>query len=111
MEGGLSRAGVACYLKSITTSPVYAAQSTIELQELLREPDVSLIAHDKIDFVLAEEGIPIAPQPHLLDQVDVAMIAATNANLFTVARSLLALRLRYRPDDALVNVLKSLETE
>ncbi len=110
-KAGFSRAGVACYLKSITTSPVYAAQSTIELQELLREPDVSLIAHDKIDSVLAEEGIPIAPQPHLLDQVDVAMIAATNANLFTVARSLLALRLRYRPDDALVNVLKSLETE
>lgn len=108
-KAGFPRAGVACYLKSMTTSPVYAAQSTIELQELLREPGTHLIAHDEIDAVLEAEGVPLAPRPDLLDQVDIAMIAATNANLFTVARSLLSLRLHYRPDDALVNVLKSLE--
>ena len=37
------------------------------------------------------------------------MRAATDANVFSVARSLLSLRLHYRPDDALVNVLRSLE--
>ena len=34
--------------------------------------------------------------------------AAVDVGMFPVARNLLALRLRYRPDDALVNVLRSL---
>ena len=91
------------------TSPVFGAQSTVELQELLRERGARLVPRDEVDAVLGAAGIPVAPQEGLLDHVDAAIRASVDAGMFAVARSLLALRLHYRPDDALVNVLRSLE--
>ena len=108
-KAGRLDTGVACYLKSIMTSPVYGAQSTVELQELLHEPGARMVPRDEVDEVLDAAGIPVAPREELLDQLDEGMRAATDANVFSVARSLLSLRLHYRPDDALVNVLRSLE--
>ena len=108
-KAGRLDAGVACYLKSIMTSPVFGAQSTVELQELLRERGARLLPRDEVDAVLGAAGIPVAPQEGLLDHVDAAIRASVDAGVFAVARSLLALRLHYRPDDALVNVLRSLE--
>ena len=44
----------------------------------------------------------------MLDALDDAMRTAIDDNIFQVGQPLLALRLFYRPDDALVNVHKSL---
>ena len=42
-----------------------------------------------------------------VDVIDAALSAACDAGLANVARSLLATRLRHRPDDALMGVLRS----
>jgi len=52
--------------------------------------------------------VPVAPTAEVLEALDSGASAAVDAGMFPVARNLLALRLRYRPDDALVNVLRSL---
>ena len=79
------------------------------MQELLHEPGARMVPRDEVDEVLDAAGIPVAPREELLDQMEEALRAAVDANVFSVARSLLSLRLHYRPDDALVNVLRSLE--
>ena len=71
-KAGRLDTGVACYLKSIMTSPVYGAQSTVELQELLHEPGARMVPRDEVDEVLDAAGIPVAPREELLDQLDEA---------------------------------------
>ncbi len=104
------KAGIACYLKSIFTSTAYITQATMELHELVREEGVPIIQRDEVDGVLTAEGIPLAPSSALLDDMERALHAAVDEGLFPVARALLALISIHRPDDALNNVLHSLET-
>lgn len=106
---GHPEAGVACYVKSLSVSPVVALQATAELQELVEESGAVIPVRDAVDEALERAGLPVAPAACVLDVLGEAAAAATDASLFPVARNLLALRLRYRPDDALVNVLRSLE--
>lgn len=106
---GKPLAGAACYLKSVMTSPVVALQATAELRELAEEHGIDPIERDDVDRVLDEAGIVLAPSEELLDVLDGGSAVAVDAGLFPVARNLLSLRLHYRPDDALANVLRSLE--
>lgn len=108
-KAGDPQAGALCYIKSLATSPVVALQATAELHELVEETGAPLPDKESIDENLAAAGVPVAPTAASLDMLDEGAAAAADAGLFPVARNLLALRLRYRPDDALVNVLKSLE--
>ena len=62
-----------------------------------------------MDDELRSAGIVLAPTEEMFETLDAGAAAAVDAGLFPVARNLLSLRLHYRPDDALVNVLKSLE--
>lgn len=101
--------GAVCYVKSLEVSPVMAMQSSVELHELLEEASLAMPDKAIIDSELVRLGIPLAPSPEVLEILDQACVAAVEANLFAVARNTLALRLRYFPDDALVNVLRSLE--
>lgn len=107
---GRAQDGAACYLKSLATSSMVAVQATAELQELVGETGVVLPARDQVDLELTRAGIPVAPTSDVLDALDEAAVAATDEGMFRVARSLMAARSRYRPDDALVNVLRSLES-
>ena len=107
-KAGDSASGVACYLKSMIVSPIYLAQCTIEMHQLMAETGQGPIAREQVDAVLAGAGIPVSPSDVMLDALDDAMHCAIDANMFGVGSSLLALRLRYRPDDALMNVLQSL---
>lgn len=107
---GRARDGAACYLKSLATSSMVAVQATAELQELVGETGIDLPARDQVDLELTRAGIPVAPTSDVLDALDEAAVAATDEGMFRVARSLMAARSRYRPDDALVNVLRSLES-
>lgn len=101
--------GAVCYVKSLAVSPVMAMQSSVELHELLEEASLAMPDQAAIDEEIVRLGLPLAPAPEVLQVLDRACVAAVEANLFAVARNTLALRLRYFPDDALVNVLRSLE--
>ena len=54
-----------------------------------------------------EEIRALVQDDETLDVIDAALSAACDAGLANVARSLLATRLRHRPDDALMGVLRS----
>lgn len=108
-KAGDADAATACYMKSLKVSPVVALQATAELQELVGETKTSLPAREEVDAALVEQHIPVAPTDDTLDALERGAVAATDAGAFAVARNLLALRLRYRTDDALVSVLQSLE--
>ena len=90
------------------TSSSMALQATAELQELVEETGVALPGKEAVDEALVEHAVPVAPTAEVLEALGSGAAAAVDAGLFPVARNLLALRLRYRPDDALVNVLRSL---
>ena len=107
-KAGKAALGMACYMKSMMTAPIYLAQCTIEMHRLVAETGQSPIDREEVDVILAGEGVPIAPLDSLLDALDDAMRTAIDDNIFQVGQPLLALRLFYRPDDALVNVHKSL---
>ncbi|RDB61486.1 hypothetical protein C1878_10650 [Gordonibacter sp. 28C] len=108
-KAGRPRAGAACYLKSVMTSPVVALQAMAELKELADEHGIGPIEREAVDDELRGAGIVVAPVDEVFEALDAGAAAAVDAGLFPVARNLLSLRLHYRPDDALVNVLKSLE--
>ena len=104
---GSADAGVACYLKAVEASPSIAMQATAELRELVAETGASIPSAGGVEAALAAESIPCAPASETLDVIDAALSAACDAGLANVARSLLATRLRHRPDDALMGVLLS----
>lgn len=106
---GRPRAGAACYLKSVAVSPVVALRAMSEFKELTAEHNLEPPDQDQIDEELAAAGIVIAPTNAVFDTMEGAAAAAADAGLFPVAHHALSLRLYYRPDDALVNVLRSLE--
>lgn len=104
---GRAQAGVACYLKAVEASPAIALQATAELKELVDETGAVVPSHEQAEQDLQDAGIPLAPAPEVLDALDAALAAACDAGLSHVTRSLLATRLRYRPDDVLMGVLRS----
>lgn len=107
-KAGRPQAGALCYLKSVTTSPVVAAQAAAELRGLMHEERIPVVGRPEIDEGLKDEGIPLAPLPHVIDAIMDGAEAAVDAGMFGVARSLLNVSLHHRPDDALFDVLKSL---
>lgn len=107
-KAGRLEAGVAAYLKSMTISPLVYDQARLELEELLNEPEAGLVPADEIDGVLEKHGIVVAPAEACFEWLLEASEAAVDAELFVVARSVLAAYCQYRPDDAIVNVLRSL---
>lgn len=107
-KAGRPQAGALCYLKSVTTSPVVAAQAAAELRGLMHKERIPVVGRPEIDEGLKDEGIPLAPLPHVIDVIMDGAEAAVDAGMFGVARSLLNVGLHYRPDDALFDVLKSL---
>lgn len=105
---GHTASAVAAYLKALELSPVVAPQATVELRRLVSESGAPLIDDEDVDEALRHAGIPIIPEDDLVAALDRAIAAAVNIDAFSVAHSLLTLRLRRRPDDALANVALSL---
>lgn len=106
---GHPETGAACYLKSIVTAPVIALQAMTELRELVAEHHLEPPDRDELDEVLEEAGVVLAPTEEAFEVLDSGSAAATDANMFPVAHNLLLTRLQHRADDALINVLRSLE--
>lgn len=107
-KSGDAHIGAACYVKSIATSPIMAAQAAVELQDLLNQESVKLPRRDEVDDILRAGGIPVSPTDAVLDALTVAAEKAVDAGVFALGRSLLAARLNYKPDDALMGVYRSL---
>lgn len=107
-KAGRPQEGAACYLKSLTVSPVVGPQVAVELQELMEESGVPLVPRDEVDDELERLGVLVAPDEKTLRILDEGAAAAADAGLLAVARNLLAMRLHHRPDDALAAVLRSL---
>lgn len=107
-KSGDARTGAACYVKSIATSPIMAAQVAAELQDLLNQEGVALPERQSLDEVLMAGGVPLAPSDVVLDALLHAAERAVDADVFAVGRSLLATYLTYRPDDALMGAYRSL---
>ncbi|MFR1640270.1 MAG: hypothetical protein ACLSVD_14605 [Eggerthellaceae bacterium] len=105
-KAGRPQAGAACYLKSLMTSSSMAMQATAELQELVEETGVALPPREVVDEELAKHAV--LRLPPRCSSVGLRRVRCRRCRDVPVARNLLALRLRYRPDDALVNVLRSL---
>lgn len=110
-KAGDPQTGALCYLKSVSVSAYVALQVMAELRQLMQENDVKLVPTDELDDALKEADIPVAPSECVLDALLDGAAAATDAGAFPCARSLLALRLHYKPDDALANVAQSLHEE
>ncbi|MEG0990260.1 MAG: tetratricopeptide repeat protein [Gordonibacter sp.] len=108
-KAGRHQVGAACYLKSVMVAPVVALQAMAELKGLVDEQGIEPIDRDDVDGELEAAGIVVAPTSAVVDLLSAGAAAAVDAGLFPVAHNLLSLRLRYRPDDALVSVMRSLE--
>ncbi len=106
-KAGDAKAGMACYLKSVSVSSAVAVQATAELQELMNETRMRVPNMENLDELLEGAGVPCAPDPTAIDALDEAAACAADAGLAHIARSALAVRVRYRPDDALMDVLAS----
>ncbi|MEA5019014.1 MAG: tetratricopeptide repeat protein [Gordonibacter sp.] len=108
-KAGKPQVGAACYLKSVMVSPVVALQAMTELKGLVDEQGIEPIDRSTVDSELEAAGVVIAPTDTMVEMLGNGAAAAVDAGLFPVAHNLLSLRLRYRPDDALASVLRSLE--
>ena len=106
-KSGDPEAGALCYLKSMNVSSYMAAQCAAELQALVHETGVNP-PMDNVDEALAAHDLPLSPNPAVLDALFDAAASATNAGMFTLARSLLATYICHKPNDVLISVLNSL---
>lgn len=107
---GQPHVGAACYVKSIDVFPVAFVQATAEMNELISEVPSASLKRSQADERLREAGVPIAPDSDTLDLLIKGAVVAADAELLSVAGNLLAIYLRYRPDDALGRVLRSFES-
>lgn len=106
-KAGDAKTGMACYLKSVSVSSAVAVQATAELQELMSETRMRVPDVGELDGLLEKAGVPCVPDPAVIDALDAAAACAADVGLAHVSRSALAVRVRYRPDDALMDVLGS----
>lgn len=102
-------AALVCYLKALKTSPAVAEACIPSIRELQEETGLPFPVSDDIDAHLALHHIPCAPSDELGDAIRAAAVAALDEGIFDVAHSLLLLAFFYRNDDALMNIIFSLE--
>lgn len=101
--------GLACYIKALQTSNVVSAACISEIEDLQKETALPLPLSEDIDRLLDEAGIPLVPTEGLRTALEESAIVALDEGFFDIARILLSFVFRYRNDDALVGVLRSLE--
>lgn len=108
-KSGRYKGAMACYCKSMALFPELRMQVFAELRQMLHERRIQLIEGKDADRVLAQAGIPVAPNSRILDALHMASAAIVDEGLFPSAQNVLSTELHYRPDDALSHVLRSLD--
>lgn len=108
-KSGDPETGLLCYLKSLKTSNIVAEACIEEVKELQEETDLPLPYSDDVDMLLEQAGIPLVPTDRMVAALKEGAVAALDEGLYDVARSLFSFVFHYHNDDALMNVLRSLE--
>lgn len=109
-KSGDPETALASYIKALQTSNVVSAACVSEIEELQKDTGLPLPLSEDIDRLLDEAGVPLVPTESMRAVLEEAAITALDEGLFDIARVLLSFVFRYRNDDALVGVLRSLET-
>lgn len=109
-KSGDPETGLACYIKALQTSNAVSAACISEIEELQKDTALPLPLSEDIDRLLDEAGVPLVPTENMRTILEEGAIIALDEGLFDIARVLLSFVFRYRNDDALVGVLRSLET-
>ena len=111
MEWKLGRGDltVACYQRSIDLHPEIAEMAREELGYLLREnDDLRPLPVDGVTDALAQGGLPTGDVARMRQETRDALVATTDAGVFTVARALSGNLCELADDDALLDVRRSL---
>lgn len=87
-----------------------SAACVSEIEELQKDTGLPLPLSEDIDRLLDDAGVPLVPTESMRTVLEEAAITVLDEGLFDIARVLLSFVFRYRNDDALVGVLRSLET-
>lgn len=109
-KSGDPETALASYIKALQTSNVVSAACVSEIEELQKDTGLPLPLSEDIDRLLDEARVPLVPTESMRAVLEEAAITALDEGLFDIARVLLSFVFRYRNDDALVGVLRSLET-
>ena len=107
-KSGNLRVAVACYLKAIAGSLELRDQASNELRALVTEERQPLMGAAEVNPTLVNAGIPLAPSEEILALLRRASRAAVNEGLVPAAKNMITLQLRYKEDDVLSHVLRSL---
>ncbi|WP_251198574.1 tetratricopeptide repeat protein [Anaerotardibacter muris] len=102
-------AALVSYLKALETSPAVAETCIRSIRELQEETGLPFPMSEDLDAHLEMHQIPLAPSEALANAIRAAAVAALDEGLFDVAHSLLLLAFFYQNDDALMNIIFSLE--
>ena len=99
-----------CFVKSIMASQTLAPACISEINEIQDETGMPLPLSSDVDMLLEQASIPCAPSEALLDALQEGAMVAIDEGMFERGSNLLAIAFSYRNDDALMNILRSLET-
>lgn len=108
-KSGDPEAGLACYIKALKTSQIVAAACIAEVEELQKETGLPLPPSEEADSLLEARAIPNAPTKAIRNAIEEGAIAALDEGLSDVACNLLSLVIRYHNDDALMNIIRSID--
>ena len=113
MEWRLGKLDVAdaCYQKAMATRSSVAGPSMVELQTMRAVSGREGVDPDDAEDVLERAGIPLAPTDKVVGVLVEGAQAATDAEVFPVARSFTALLGALSGDDVMHGVANSLERE
>lgn len=101
----------ACYQKALTTRTPAVMPAMIELQMLRLSSGSKSVKPDDVEAILEEAGIPLAPTEQVTDVLIEAAQAATDAEVFPVARSFATLLGSLSGDDVMHDIASSIERE
>lgn len=101
----------ACYQRALMTRSAHVAPALIELQMLRLMTQTKSVKPANIEDVLDEADIPLAPTERVTDVLIEAAQAATDAEVFPVARSFATLLGTLSGDDVMHDIASSIELD
>lgn len=101
----------ACYQKALTIRTPATMPAMIELQMMRLGGGTKPVKPDDVETIIDEAGIPLAPTELVTDVLIEAAQAATDAEVFPVARSFATLLGSLSGDDVMHDIASSIEHE
>ena len=101
----------ACYQKAVMSRATIAGTAMLELQTMRLTTASEEVAAEDVNDVLERAGIPLAPTDRVLEVLVEGAQAATDAEVFPVARSFAGLLGALTGDDVMHGVVNSIELD